>query len=220
MSDFTQDTVTCPNCGTESTAIIWESLNSILNYEQVERMFDGTLFAHECPSCHSSIELTYPCLYNDMEHRVMVQYIIDEKRLDEAIGIIDEMAREESAGQEEDLPITTRVVTSHNQLREKALIFKEELSDMAVEALKAVMKNRFIDEGQIGGDAECFFGGLTGTGDIMLAFVVDGRSAETMVPRALYDRVYNMVMSSRMSREKTYVVDPAWAELFFRRNAQ
>ena len=219
MSEATQDTVKCPNCDTESTALIYESINSILNYEQVERMFDGTLFAHECPNCHSTIELTYPCLYNDMEHHVMVQYIIDEKKLDEAIGLIDKMAREENAGHEEDLEVTTRIVTSHNQLREKALIFKEGLSDMAIEALKAVMMNRFIDEGQITGDAECFFGGMTEVGDIVLAFVVDGRTAETVVPRSLYDRVFNMVAGSRMAREKTYVVDPGWAALFFQRNA-
>lgn len=219
MSEATQDTVTCPNCNTESSTLIWESLNSILNYEQVERMFDGTLFAHECPNCHSTIELTYPCLYNDMEHRAMIQYIVDEKKLDEAIGLIDKMAREGGEVAEDDVPITTRIVTSHNALREKALMIKDGLNDMAMEALKAVMMNRFIDEGQISGDAEVFYSGLTEMGDIVLAFIVGDRSAETVVPRALYDRVFNMVVQSRMAREKTYVVDHVWAARFFQQSA-
>ena len=218
MSKPTQDSVTCPNCSTISEATMWESLNSIMNSAEVDRLLEGTLFVHECPNCHSSIELTYPCLYNDMEAHVMVQYIVNESETDEAIEIIEKTQASEEP-QEDEAPIKTRIVTSHNALREKVLIFKDGLDDMAVEALKAVMKNRFIDEGQISGDAQVFYSGLTDTKDIVLAFVVDERSAETMVPQALYNRVLKMVEDAGMLDSGAYVVDSVWAELFFRKQA-
>ena len=219
MSEATKDTVKCPNCGTESETYIWESLNSILNHDEVARMLEGSLFAHECPSCHSSIELTYPCLYNDMEHGVMVQYIVDESKLDEAIGLMQKQVDEDS-GQEGDLPITTRIVTSHNALREKALIFKDGYNDMAMEALKAVMMNRFIDEGQIEGEASCFYSGTTDADDIVLTVVEGPRAAETLAPRALYNRADAMVAQSPYAKQRTYVVDSVWAALFFQKMAR
>ena len=220
MAESVQDSVKCPNCGTESNATLWESLNSVLNYSEVERLIEGTLFAHECPNCHCAIELTYPCLYNDMENGIMVQYIVDEAKLDEAIGLIEDMAREENERHDGDLPVAVRIVTSHNDLREKALIFKDGFFDMSMEALKAVMMNRFIDEGQIQGSAKFFYSGTTDSGDILLSFIEGERSAETAVPRSLYDRVHAMVDQSPISKEKTYIVDPIWAQLFFQKSAQ
>ena len=220
MSKPTEDQVTCPNCGTTSDTQIWESLNSILNHDEVEQLLEGTLFMHECPECHSTIELTYPCLYNDMQAHAMVQYIVDEKDTDEAIQTIEKLQKDDDAAEETAL-VRTRIVTSHNALREKVLLFRDGLDDMAVEALKAVIMNRFIDEGQIqnGADADVFYSGLTEAGDLVLAFIVDGKSAQTMAPKALYARILAMVEDSAYAKKGAYLVDSVWAELFFKNQA-
>lgn len=220
MAEATKDHVTCPNCGNTSDTEIWESLNSLLNRDEVEQLLEGTLFMHECPECHASIELTYPCLYNGMESGMMVQYIVDEAKLDEAIQMIEGMNADEAAdGAEADIPVKTRIVTTHNALREKVLMSQDGLDDMAVELVKAVMMNRFIDEGQINGEAEVFYGGLTDARDLVLAFIVDGKSAQTMVPQALYNRVLGMVEQSVYAQKGAYIVDAVWAELFFKNQA-
>ena len=158
MAQTAQDTITCPNCGTTSDTVVWESLNSISDRDEIDRLLEGSFFMHECPGCHSNIELTYPCLYNDMLAGVMVQYIVDENKLDEAIGMIEDIKKDDASAEE--APQKTRIVTTHNALREKVLIFQDGLDDMTIEALKAVMMNRFIDEGQIDGEAQVFYGGL------------------------------------------------------------
>ena len=218
MPQTTDDQVTCPQCGTTSDTIVWEGLNSITDKLEVDRLLEGSLFMHECPDCHARIELTYPCVYNDMRAGVMVQYIADEDKLDEAIAEVEKMkaadAEVEGAPTEK-----IRIVTTHNALREKVLILQDGLDDMVIEALKAVMKNRFIDEGQISGEAEVFYAGLTELGDVLLEFLADGRTAQTMAPRALYDKVAHMVEASPYAQKGAYLVDAIWAELFFKNQA-
>lgn len=73
MSKMSQKTLKCPKCGKDFTVTIYDSVNTKLNPELINKVHNGSLFNVECPHCKTGITLNYPCLYHDMERMFMVQ---------------------------------------------------------------------------------------------------------------------------------------------------
>ena len=145
MSIERKEIVTCPKCSKESDYIIWESLNGDLNPEAKQELMDGTLFQFNCPHCGHQCNVDYGMLYHDMAHQAMVYYVSENsvektKKMfsdtDEKIGIPMPEYRK-------------RIVTNQNALREKAIIFENELDDRVIELIKlfylANAQERFPD---------------------------------------------------------------------------
>ena len=52
MSSFRNIIVNCPDCNTEGTYKVWESVNVDLNSELKSRVMDDSLFTWVCSNCN------------------------------------------------------------------------------------------------------------------------------------------------------------------------
>ena len=74
MSSFRNIKITCPDCNTEGTYTVWDSVNVDLDPELKSKVMDGSLFTWVCPNCKKSFNAPYSFLYHDMTHNFMVQF--------------------------------------------------------------------------------------------------------------------------------------------------
>lgn len=145
MSKERKEIVTCPKCNKESDYIIWESLNGDLDPEAKKELMDGTLFQFNCPHCGHQCNVDYGMLYHDMAHQVMVYYVSEDsvEKTQKMFSDIDGKIGIPMPGYRK------RIVTNQNALREKAIIFENELDDRVIELIKifylANAQERFPD---------------------------------------------------------------------------
>lgn len=132
MSMEHKEIITCRECGRENEFVVWQSLNGDLDPEAKQQLLDGTLFDFECSKCGHKSYINYPMLYHDMVHQVMVYYV-DEESVEKTIDMMDDAEGKMGIA----MPgYRKRIVTDQNALREKALIFENELDDRVIEILK------------------------------------------------------------------------------------
>lgn len=74
MSSFRTIKITCPDCNTEGSYTVWDSVNVDLDPELKSKVMDGSLFTWVCPKCKKSYNAPYSFLYHDMTHNFMVQF--------------------------------------------------------------------------------------------------------------------------------------------------
>ena len=74
MSSFRNIKINCPDCNTEGTYTVWDSVNVDLNPDLKSKVMDGSLFTWVCPNCKKSFNAPYSFLYHDMTHNFMVQF--------------------------------------------------------------------------------------------------------------------------------------------------
>lgn len=74
MSSFRTIKITCPDCNTEGSYTVWDSVNVDLDPELKSKVMDGSLFTWVCPNCKKSYNAPYSFLYHDMTHNFMVQF--------------------------------------------------------------------------------------------------------------------------------------------------
>lgn len=131
MSIPRKEAVTCPRCGKETDIVIWESLNAELNPKEKQQLLDGTLFRFTC-DCGYTAGVDSAMLYHDMTHHTMVYYVSEAmvEQIDDMFADI----RKNGAFEMRDYKF--RIVTSQNALREKAIIFDNDLDDRVMELVK------------------------------------------------------------------------------------
>ena len=74
MSSFRTIKITCPDCNTEGSYTVWDSVNVDLDPELKSKVMDGSLFTWACSNCKKSFNAPYSFLYHDMTHNFMVQF--------------------------------------------------------------------------------------------------------------------------------------------------
>ena len=90
MSEREIQRIKCPKCGGEHDFEIWTRVNTDLDPILRDRIKSGELFRTVCPICGQQIDVVYPCLYHEMENRIMIYYAPGEKAMKDALAAFDE----------------------------------------------------------------------------------------------------------------------------------
>ena len=189
--------VTCPNCHETAEAEIWTTVNNVDDPDVAQWLIDGFLFEHECPSCGNAMTLNHDCLYHDARHKYMVLYVADGSKAEDALAALEARKPEGYA---------IRLVSSRDELREKAAILRDGLDDRAVEVAKQAVFNHFVSIGEVERDARALFGARAEDGGVVIEFVCAHGTTETVVPRDVYEGI-----AASFTDAQPAVVDKEWA---------
>ena len=143
MSNFTMERICCPECRTEQNTKVWEEINAQTSPKAKEQILDGSFFVYQCKKCDHKINMTYNCIYHDLEKGIVL-WLIPElqgkecKELNEVIEKdmikLEERANKESTSDKK----LFRLVSTPNQLREKLIIAEHGMDDRIVEIMKKI----------------------------------------------------------------------------------
>lgn len=221
MSRPRRHEIACPVCGAAGVFIVWESLNNVLNPDEAQQLIDGSLFTYRCPHCGAKTDVVYPCLYHDMKEHAMVQ-LVDADSLDEAIRMLDKLQADNMlAKMTTEANYRHRLVTSQNDLREKAMLFRDGLDDRATEVLKLLVLKQLAEtetdfEGFMS-NGILLYVGQTAAEEIEFEWFIeqpDGPLSKPLafsVPREHYMQAEQIVEMLGRRIAPTYIIDRDWA---------
>jgi len=66
--------IDCPNCGSEQNVMIWETINTDVNPDLNQKLFEGQINVLQCQKCGTKAFIPVPLLYHDMAKRFYVQF--------------------------------------------------------------------------------------------------------------------------------------------------
>lgn len=212
MSEPDTTTALCPRCGHRLQVVMHSGINRAQDPEVAQLLLEGTLFQATCPSCGAQIQLDYPLLWHDLQHRCMVQYVTDDDEAAHAHEVFDQARRSaEDAGV---LGIafhgySLRVVRTQNDLREKALVFDADVDDRLLEVCKAVALYQLIGP-EAARAVPAYFDELAPSGELAVtALPATGEPQNLLIPLELQSQVRADLDAN--PNEDGYVIDRAWA---------
>ena len=205
--------VSCPQCSKQSTFSMWQNINSLEDPMLKQQILDGTLFDFKCPYCDYSVALHYDILFNMPEHGVMLHMIAEPEnaaKVPEAIETHESMLPMEA--QKNAKLYIHRVVPDLITLREKTLIFQEELDDRVLELMK-VIYNAQLKE-QKGVEAEHIFFSVNGNKEKV--FELYGESKLIAIAPVDMNLYKSILHSSErklkpIRNDRQYFVNQEWA---------
>jgi hypothetical protein len=205
MSKERIEIIPCPKCGHAHNFRVFESLNGDFDPDAKQALLNASLFRFKCEQCGFETSVVYDILYHDMTHQAMV-YLVPEHAIEQVSQMMDHADTAFGFGTS---AYRKRIVTDQNALREKALIFDNDLDDRIMEIVKTFYlsdaRKRFPD---INIEAAYFFV----EGDkYMLEFVGD-TPLKAEISVEFYAQIgmkYINVLSEISSG--TYVIDANWA---------
>ena len=213
MSEREIQKIKCPKCGSEHDFEIWTRVNTDLDPILRDKIKSGELFRTVCPFCGQQIDVVYPCLYHEMENRIMIYYAPGEKAMKDALAAFDEglgAAEKERGFDSAKKGYRNRVVGSLYDLQEKIAIFEAGLDDRVVEICKVLIGSE-LQESQ----PEAVFDDLLfyqdGDGKGRLALMREGVAfASISLPGDIYKEVGSRykTLIDRYGDEK--VIDMEW----------
>lgn len=205
MSMERKESITCPECGTENDFLVWQSLNGDLDPEAKQRLIDGTLFDFKCKKCGHESKVNYPILYHDMTHNVMV-HCVPEEDVEKAYK---EFVESENAFGIKLPKYTKRIVTNHNSLREKAIIFEHGLDDRVIEIIKLFYYANASKQFPEANIRDVFF--LVVDGKFILEFIGD-KPLSAEISDGMYDRIKaDFAEKLEASEDDDVIINIGWA---------
>jgi Holliday junction resolvasome RuvABC endonuclease subunit len=207
----------CPDCGRKSTYTMKTLIDTGEDPYAEKKLFSGALFSYTCPFCRQQEDISYSCLYHNQAEKVLIGYADTEK--DEAemrLNLngsyhrdqLDEVLKDWTAS------CITRVVTSINDLQEKALIFHFNLDDRLIEIAKYMTK-MIAEEQQPDLRIEKLYFNHDEKGYSFVIVNEEGSAGEIPFSKENYlllERKY----SRKLMDVKELSIDEAWAQMFVR----
>ena len=218
MTRHSTEKYTCPHCKKNFQFTKWQSINVTLSPILEERMFDKSLFTEICPTCKKSIFINYDYLYHDMENKILIQHVTNEKSLDTAYKLFshqDELISQELSYDDDYI---IRIVGNYNELVEKLDIFNCGYDDRIIEMCKIFILNSFYESTpEIDlkkNTIEIYFGG-DDENDIFGIFVNEELVSTSDFSQELYDELEETYIDI-LDREDAHelIVSEAWAVNF------
>ena len=210
MSIERKETITCPECGQEQDFTVWQTLNGDIDSEAKKQLLEGTLFQFKCAHCGYESDVNYPMLYHDMQNKVMI-YFTDEDSVEEALETMT------NAEKQKDLAMPgyrKRIVTDQNVLREKAIIFDQELDDRVIEIIKLFYYSKVSEQVPEANIHAVYF--FIANGKFILEFVGD-KPLSTEVPVSMYEDIKrDFAEQLKAEGDADAVIDIYWASEFLK----
>ena len=201
MSIPHQQEINCPNCGTPISFTLWDSINTMIP-NAISDIISGKLFDIECDKCGYKTRVDYPILFNDMVHHVMIYYIHSDQ-MEDTIRTASIMRM---IGSE------VRIVTSQNELREKAMIFNSGLDDRVIEIVKLLTLEELGDQLQ-GRNVDAIYFDKRDAA-YCFTLIMDGQHASVGINIDSVNTLADTMKQSLAETTQEYVVDRDWAERF------
>lgn len=180
----------CPECKNHFRTNIYPSINVQMDEGVKNKVLNGELFKFECSHCHKIFEVSYPCLYHDMDKKIMIQFALETGKQSEI-----------------DIPsdYKFRIVDSYRSWIEKILIFDSGLDDCYMELYKLLVLSQYEKRENVNG---LYYWSVNGT----YALALDEKETKTFhyMPfnRDVYDQV---VQVFKDDIAQASIVDAAWA---------
>ena len=208
MSATQTEKAPCPQCQTELTIELYETINTSMNPEVVARLMQGELFKYRCPGCGATGQAFYPVLYNDVAHKVMVQFTATND-VNVAQQYIEEHEERKKQFDAMGFPMSDyRIVIDPNDLVEKSQIFDADFDDRVMEVVKVFYKMSWLEENKF--YRNVIFRFAKGNGEPFF-FVMDEQG--NVLTRLRFDRdYYEMIKGTlRLNEIDSAVVNENWA---------
>lgn len=213
MSRISTQEIKCPHCGEKIDFVYWESINVTLNPDMKERVLNGEAFRCECPHCNQSFGVEYPTLYHDMDKHFMIHcnpmLMHEETR---------QMMR--TLLQLEMLPdYRQRFTLEQNEMKEKILIFENDLDDRIIEIMKLFIFVQIDAEKEVIDNEELFLDRYK-DGGLCFVLLKEGKVAGSLdFPQDMYDALKEEFQES-LNKEKTETINQEWALKFLAKRKQ
>ena len=205
MSKSIQRTITCPKCGHQQEAVLWSSINVTIDSWAKAKVLDQSLFLFTCEECGNSAPLSYPCLYHDMEGKLMVYLIphFTEKDMQMLDDPMVEKMREDG--------YTLRMVGTANELAEKVVIFQNGRDDRVIELCKLYIHQQLGRQRPDFIPQDIFYN--KGKEELILFFNNQGKGLNASLPQELYQITEESFADQLAAQEpeEQLVVDYDWA---------
>lgn len=224
MSNSHNEKIVCPICGKESEITIWDSINIDSNPMIKKQVFDGSIFNFVCPECGYKINLSYDCLYNDVESHMMIYHVTDDKDIHQLIKMLNQSfmsficlnAREFSHKSH-----CRIVINDPNAWREKIMIFNEGYDDRVIELIKLFIINKIDDEKLLKKIEYCYFEAnkhddRENSESLIFMDINYKYLTEVKFDQCLYNKIAEMLIKPYDSLvennfKSEYIIDEDWA---------
>lgn len=177
MSTNLAKEINCPNCGRPSSTRMWPEIDRAMNPDQRERILEESLFVWDCPNCGYEMQLMYPCLYHDGEKKLLL--LLDPNPMEQSV---DKKTLSAAAP-----GVQKRVVGTVEELKEKILIFENDLNDAACELAKLAMAQSVEHRTGLTVAAGYFSSADPEQNEITFVFCFEDHNAEPLYQTTRYD---------------------------------
>ena len=202
--------ISCPSCGKEGEAILWEKVNVNMNPDLKEKLFDESINSFSCKACGYKGRVDIPLYYNDAKAKFFVylvpDYPVGMKEEEELIANLNAQTLHIlDSGYDQKI----RVVFEYFSLLEKISIFDAGLDDRAVEGCKVLARTQLkLVEGRAS------FASLDKDSLVFNFFEKEDKKASQSfsIPRDMYDEVTSLMEKKDQEDSHTFrIVDVKFA---------
>lgn len=78
MSRFHRSIITCPRCGNDIDAVLWDLVDAGADPDLKDRLLQKKIQQQECQNCGHAFILAEPLIYREDQHRLLVFYWPEE----------------------------------------------------------------------------------------------------------------------------------------------
>ena len=147
MSEKKRERIQCPYCENEQVFESYDSIDLTAEPDMKDKIISEELFTMTCEKCGKKALIAFPCLFSDMEKKMLIWLI--GGYTEEQKAALDKDLMESAKNDEEKefaRSYKRRIVGSINELKEKLIIAEDELDDRVVEVLKILCINEVIGQ--------------------------------------------------------------------------
>lgn len=142
-----KETIECPYCDHKQEFESYENIELSQDKDIRTKILNEELFSFTCEDCGKKAIIAFPCLFSDMDKKMLI-WLIGDYTEDQKAALDDDLASSALSDAEKKFAddYQKRIVGSINELKEKILIAEDDLDDRVVEVLKMLCINEVIDQ--------------------------------------------------------------------------